>query len=236
MSGDNIALTRQQVREVDRRAIEEYGIPGIVLMENAGRNVAGFIRQAYEKNGSKESYTAVVCGRGNNGGDGFVIARHLDNFNIPVELFLACDPTRLSGDAATNFHIVEKMRIRHHPFDRLESIAAASNRLQRANIIVDAVLGTGFSGQVRAPLDAVIAAINQANETSTVAIDVPSGFDCDTGQPSNATVRANTTVTFVANKVGFQAPGAAKYTGRVEVADIGAPPTIIQDVLEGGSG
>ncbi len=233
LSKDQIVLTRAQVREVDRRAIEEYGILGIVLMENAGRNAAGLIRYWTPSDGP----VVIVCGRGNNGGDGFVIARHLHNAGIRVELLLTCDIVQLTGDAATNARIVEKMGLPLRMFDTVERIADQRPALRRARIIVDALLGTGFSGQVRSPMDLAIAAINEearAGGAKVVAIDLPSGLDCDTGEPSNATVKADHTITFVARKAGFDAPGAAAYTGEVHVAGIGAPGEIIQMVLAGG--
>ncbi len=235
---DNIHLTRHQVREVDRRAIEELGIPGIILMENAGRNAANIIRQRFEErrassHGNRE--VAIICGRGNNGGDGFVIARHLDNARIPVEIWLACNPDLLTGDALTNFSIVRQMDLPRHAFDTVELITASGDKLRSADILIDAVLGTGFHGQVRAPLDAVIEAINRADDPWKIAIDLPSGLDCDTGKPSNATVQANETITFVARKAGFATSGSHDYTGRVHVADIGAPPGLIQTVLSGDS-
>jgi NAD(P)H-hydrate epimerase len=215
----SITLTRAQVREVDRRAIEEYGIPGIVLMENAGRGAAEIIRQRAPTGGS----VAIVCGRGNNGGDGFVIARHLVNDGVRVHLLLTCDSSQLSGDAATNYAIAERMRI---PVLRSDW----ADTLQTSDVVVDALLGTGFTGDVRPPLDAVIAAINAASGR-IIAIDVPSGLDCDTGQPCNATVRAAETITFVARKTGFDAPGAAAFTGTVYVCGIGAPQEVVESIL-----
>lgn len=237
---EHIPLTREQVRQVDRHAIDDYGIPGIVLMENAGRNAARIIRERFESMKSSSTaagFVAIVCGRGNNGGDGFVIARHLANAGISVELFLACNPERLSGDAAVNCNIAAKMGLPSHPFDTSAHIETTGHRLGTAAIVVDALLGTGFVGTVRTPFDLVIDAINQPIPSSMVrkviAIDVPSGLDCDTGRPSNATVRADETITFAAMKVGFQQPGASNYTGKVHVADIGAPPGIIQAILGG---
>jgi len=229
-SQDEVVLTRAQVREVDRRAIEDYGVPGVVLMENAGRNAAHLIRYWTPHNGP----VAIVCGRGNNGGDGFVIARHLHNAGIRVELLPACEIMHLTGDAATNAGIVEKMGLPLRMFDTVERIAEERPTLRRAMVIVDALLGTGFSGKVRSPMDLAINAINEearAGGTKVVAIDLPSGLDCDTGEPSNATVKANHTITFVARKAGFDAPGAAAYTGEVLVSDIGAPEMIIGEVL-----
>ncbi|MBN2563959.1 MAG: NAD(P)H-hydrate epimerase [Phycisphaerae bacterium] len=224
---EKIVLTRRQIREVDRMAIEEYGIPGIVLMENASRSATKVVLDCLEGSGT----VAIVCGRGNNGGDGFAVARHLANAGVAVELLLACDPEGLTGDAATNYGIARKMAIKCHAFDTIERIRAARPALDTAAVVVDAVLGTGFSGEVRSPLDAVINAINEARGAKIVAIDVPSGLDCDTGRPCNATIRADVTVTFVARKAGFDAPGASDYTGPVHVADIGAPSTLPREVL-----
>lgn len=226
----HIRLTRAQVREVDRRAIEECCIPGVVLMENAGRNAAAVIRGRLRRGGP----VAIVCGPGNNGGDGFVIARHLSNAEIEAALFLVCDPARLTGDAATNHRIVERMEMACRRFDAPGEIAAAVPVLNRADVIVDAILGTGFSGTVRSPLDLAVAAVNHAVGPLVVAVDLPSGLDCDTGLPSNATVRADVTVTFVARKTGFDTPGASEYTGEITVADIGAPTSLVHDILTRG--
>lgn len=224
---ESIVLSRAQVREIDRLAIEEYGVAGIVLMENAGRNAADVIRRQMHRG----NRVAVVCGRGNNGGDGFVIARHLSNAGTDVQLFLACDPDRLAGDADTNYQIIRRMSLPCHAFDSPKAIEGAAGRIESAETIVDAVLGTGFSGDVRPPLDKVIDAINAATRSTVISVDLPSGLDCDSGRPSNATVKADLTITFVAQKLGFRAPGAAAYTGEVHVADIGAPAKLIRRVL-----
>lgn len=242
----HLTLTRAQVREIDRQAIDRFGIPGAVLMENAGRNATGIILPQVPPGAT----VAIVCGRGNNGGDGFVIARHLDNAGVKVEVFLACDTRQLTSDAALNFRIVECMDIPRWPFDSAEQIAANQSQLCGAAVIVDAVLGTGFSGQVRPPLDRVIHAINQAAASSfpmqgevrgrvkmtprVIAIDVPSGLECDTGQPSNATIRAHETITFVALKKGFSCPTAVEFLGRIHIADIGAPRRLIEHIAAGG--
>ncbi len=221
------ALTREQIREIDRRAIEDFGIPGVVLMENAGRNAAELIR-ANLKGADQPPAVCILCGRGNNGGDGFVIARHVCNAGLKVEIILCADPEKLAPDAKVNHDIARKMEIPIRPF--AESNAAAC--VSRAQVVVDALLGTGFSGEVRPPLDRAIELINSANRALKIAIDVPSGLDCNTGQPAAATVRADLTITFVAPKVGFAR--AADYTGRVLVADIGAPRTLLNTRNKGG--
>jgi len=236
------ALTREQIRRIDRLAIEEYGVPGIVLMENAGRNAARVIRRELLPAPTGGS-VAIVCGSGNNGGDGFVIARHLANCAIGVALYVATDPARLSGDAAVNYGIVERMGLPIVDVRAPDSLAAAIPKWRACDVIVDALLGTGFTGQVRAPLDAVIDAINNVRGSSArqktgtnpparrpvvVAIDVPSGLDADTGRPSNATIEADLTITMAARKVGFDAPGADRYTGRIVLVDIGAPRALLE--------
>jgi hydroxyethylthiazole kinase-like uncharacterized protein yjeF len=222
----SITLTRKQVRDIDRRAIEEYGIAGIVLMENAGRNAADFILHLPRGAGP----VAIVCGGGNNGGDGFVIARHLVNAGVRVELFLAVDPARLTGDAAVNYRIVEKMAMTRRAFDTSERIDAERTNLGKAAVIVDTLLGTGFSGPVRTPFDRVIEAMNQSSGAMVVAVDLPSGLDCDSGKPAIPTVRAAYTITFVARKIGFDAIGAKGFTGDIVVADIGTPRELIERV------
>ena len=229
-----VSLTRQQVRRVDRLAIEQIGIPGMVLMENAGRNAARSVLGLIDerKISPARPRVAVVCGGGNNGGDGYVVARHLHNAGVVIVLHPAKDPGTLTGDALRNYTAASKMGIEMRLARDEEELAAASADWDRAQVIVDALLGTGFSGAVRPPIDAVINRINEARSwgASIVSLDLPSGLDCDTGRPAKPTVRADLTVTFVARKVGFDRHGAAEFLGRVVVADIGAPTALIHQV------
>lgn len=234
-----VALTRQQCREIDRLAIEELGIPGVVLMENAGRGAAEMVlnvidemrEEHYFKGG--EPRVAVVCGGGNNGGDGYVVARHLYNAGVEVAVFAVSDPAKLTGDAAVMATIAARMGLEPALMLDARQVRDLENELVAADIIVDAILGTGFSGQVRDHLPAVINLINQLREdgAGVLSVDVPSGLDCDTGRPSNATVMADVTVTFTANKIGFTRPGAERYTGEVVEAHIGAPSDLIERVM-----
>jgi len=222
----NVILTREQIRRVDHLAINHYGIPGPVLMENAGRNAAAIIREAYGETGS----VFICCGPGNNGGDGCVIARHLHNAEWSVRLLVTGDETHMTDDMKTNFRIVEAMGLRPQ--------VAAEERTQRAliqsvrpdDVIIDALLGTGFRGEVRSPTAELINEINAAAKRAVVAVDIPSGLDCDTGAPSNATIRADLTITFVAKKTGLTAAAAAPYVGRIEVVDIGVPRELAVEV------
>jgi NAD(P)H-hydrate epimerase len=209
-----IYLTRAQVRDVDRRAIEEFGVPGVVLMENAGRGAAELLLSL-----GARGPVAICCGKGNNGGDGFVIARHLDNREIAVRVLLFTRPDQLTGDAAINCRIIEQTGI---PLMAEPDTATLTTTLAQAAWIVDALFGTGLTGAVRPPLDGVIAAINSSGNP-VLAVDIPSGLDCDTGLPLGATVRAAHTVTFVAPKIGFAQPAAREWLGQVHVVDIGAP-------------
>jgi NAD(P)H-hydrate epimerase len=217
-------LTRAQVREVDRRAIEEFGVPGVVLMENAGRGAAEVLLPL----GAGRS-VAICCGKGNNGGDGFVIARHLDNRGVPVRVLVFARPEDLTGDAEVNFRIIEHSRL---PLLIQPDHTRLSGELSAAAWVVDALFGTGLSGPVRPPLDQVIDALN-ASGKPVLAVDIPSGLDCDTGLPLGATVRAAHTVTFVAPKAGFAHPAAGAWLGQVHVVDIGAPRALLEHVLAG---
>jgi NAD(P)H-hydrate epimerase len=211
-------LTRDEVRAIDRRAIEEYSVPGVVLMENAGRGAAELLLSL-----AVHGRVVVCCGKGNNGGDGFVIARHLDNRRVPVRVLLFGRPEELSGDAAVNFAIIQRagLPIATHAKTPLD-LAAVRTELAGAEWVVDALFGTGLSGPVRAPFDQVITAINESG-ARVLAVDIPSGLDCDTGRPLGATVRARHTATFVAPKKGFVEPAAREWLGKVHVIDIGVP-------------
>jgi NAD(P)H-hydrate epimerase len=211
-------LSREQVRALDRRAIEEFGVPGVVLMENAGRGAAEVVISL----GCKGP-VAICCGKGNNGGDGFVIARHLDNRQIPVRVLLFAEPSRLTGDAAVNYQIIARSGLEISLYDdRVLNGARLRSELSQAEWIVDALFGTGLTGPVRKPFDQIIQCINEANRR-VLAVDIPSGLDCDTGQPVGPTVRAQDTVTFAAEKKGFLNPEARNWTGQVHVVEIGAP-------------
>jgi NAD(P)H-hydrate epimerase len=210
-------LSRDQVRAVDQRSSAQYGVPGIVLMENAGRGAAEVLLRL-----GVRGRVAICAGKGNNGGDGFVIARHLDIHNIPVRVLVFARPEEFHGDAAINFGIVEKTGLPLAIFGPDVDQAAVSRELATAEWVVDALFGTGLTGAVRPPFDRVIAAIN-ASARRVLAVDIPSGLDCDTGRPLGETVRAQHTVTFVAQKKGFAEPTAKEWLGQVHVVDIGAP-------------
>jgi NAD(P)H-hydrate epimerase len=216
-------LTRQQVRELDRRAIDELGVPGIVLMENAGRGVAETICQL-----GLAGPVAICCGKGNNAGDGLVIARHLENRGYRVHLLLWAKPEELPPDAATNYRIVRAAGIPLEVLGSSDSLAPLKAAMASAGTLVDALLGTGATGEPRPPLDAVIDLMNHSGRP-IVAVDLPSGLDCDTGRAAVHTIRAAHTCTFVAPKPGLLTPSAAAYVGQLHVIDIGAPRRLVHE-------
>lgn len=225
----SVSLTREQVRRVDQYAIERYGLSGLVLMENAGRNVAQVIRKEW----GDSSHAVVFCGVGNNGGDGFVIARHVHNAGWSVRLVLAGDPSRMTPDTKTNHDIARAMGLAITVAPDAPSQLRAATSIAPNDVVVDALLGTGFQGNVREPTATLIHAVNDAKKRALIGIDLPSGLDCDSGEPSNATIRAHLTVTFVAEKAGFGNPEASSYLGRVVVVDIGSPRELLDEILEG---
>lgn len=211
-------LTRELARELDRRAMQEFGVPGIVLMENAGRSMAELLRSL-----GINGLVVLCCGKGNNGGDGLVMARHLDNAGVRVRILLFADPAQLSGDAAVNHRIVAASRIPLEVFaDPLLDEERLRRSLSDADWIVDALFGSGLRGEVHPPFDRVIALINAA-QARVFAVDIPSGLDCDTGLPLGTAVRAHHTGTVAAMKKGFLEPSAAAWLGKVHLIDMGAP-------------
>jgi NAD(P)H-hydrate epimerase len=218
-------ITRQQSREIDRRAVKEYGMSGLVLMENAGRGIADVLCGL-----GIRGRVIVCCGKGNNAGDGFVVARHLDLRGHKVAVLVWAEPPELTGDAGVNFQVLQRAGVPIEIFGNRHDPGRLAERLAGAAWIVDALLGTGARGEPRPPLDAVIDQINAA-DGPTLAVDLPSGLDCDTGEPARHTIRAAETCTFLAVKQGFLAPGADDYTGRVHVLDIGAPRKLVEEIL-----
>lgn len=216
------AVTAAEMRAIDRAAIEGLGLPALALMENAGRAVADAVAAACPGGG----LVAVVCGHGNNGGDGLVAARHLLGRGYAVACELAAGAPR--GDAAVHAAVWRAMGF---PLEAAGADLGA--RLARADVVVDALLGTGLSGGVRPPFTDAIHAINGAGRP-VVAVDIPSGLDADDGRVLGACVRADVTVTFALAKRGFTRGDGPAHCGRVIVADIGIPPAAVEPVLGPG--
>lgn len=209
-------LSREEVRSIDARAASELGLPTLVLMENAGRGAAALLQQA-APTGCR---VVVVCGPGNNGGDGGVVARHLDAWGFAVRVVWLANPARLAADAGVQREILSRAGID-------QQVGFDPSRLASADWIVDGLLGTGLSRPVEGPLRQAIAAINDSGRP-VLALDLPSGLDCDTGRPLGIAVRARMTATFVGPKLGFAGPGARAYTGEIHVVEIGVPRRLLE--------
>lgn len=221
MADRPLTFSREAARAVDRITIEEYGVPGIVLMENAARALATAAIDLLERSAPRTGTVLIACGSGNNGGDGYATARHLHNAGLGV-LLLSLGEPRSGTDAFVNRTICEKM---HLPL--IEHGVLAS--LQPA-LILDAIFGTGLDRPIEGGARSIIEWINNkgAHGVPIVAADIPSGLDCDTGRELGIAVRAIRTVSFLGLKKGFREPGAQEFTGEIVIGDIGAPIELVK--------
>jgi len=213
-------LSAEESRNVDWLAKSQGHIMGIVLMENAGRGIAEILLAENLK-----GKVVICCGRGNNGGDGFVIARHLNAAGVDVQVLLFADPKELMGDACMNHAIIA-----HSDISIKVLISPSAEDLKSifkdAVWVVDALVGTGQKGALRPPFDIVVRQINESG-VKVLAVDLPSGLDADTGIASDPTIKATITATMVTLKTGFQNPDAQTYLGKVMVVGIGLPKWLL---------
>ena len=222
--------TAQQAAELDRIAIEHYGIPSLVLMENAGRSCVDRILRILEENAAapQEASIAVVCGKGNNGGDGMVIARHLHNRGVYVEVFLLCEPEELSRDARVQADILRKLDLEPRVIRNHEGVEDLRAYLEEVHLCVDAIFGTGLSSPLSAISRDVAEAINLSLAT-VFAVDIPSGVDASTGRILGEAIRADFTGVLGILKLGNVLLPGAIYCGETDVYDIGIPSRAIFD-------
>lgn len=228
-------LSRRAAREIDRLAAEQFGIPSIVLMENAAFHTADLALHLTEY--TPTPAVLIVCGPGNNGGDGLAAARHLHNAGATIEILLIPAANgRAEGDAATNLAIAERMNL---PITRLttgadEAFDRALARLGRPDLVIDALLGTGLDRSVREPAAGLIGRINDLGREGVpvLAVDIPSGLDADSGEPLGTAVRATVSITFAGLKAGFTRLSAQEFLGEVVVSDIGAPRELTERLGE----
>ena len=225
-----ILVTAAEMQEMDRQTIETQGIPGLELMEKAG---CGATRVLLDQLGDQaKAGVGIICGKGNNGGDGFVIARCLAEKGIDVSVYLLAKTAALKGDAATNHERLLPLNIGVIEIPDENTFAKTKSRLSNHGLLVDAILGTGLTSDVRGLFKTVIDFINALNSTgiAVFAVDIPSGLNADTGQPCGTCIRAQSTATFGLAKIGhFTYPGA-EYTGSLEIIDIGIPGAVVQAV------
>jgi len=214
-------LTRDQLREIDRRSVADYHMPSIVLMENAARAVAD--EACRMMSGECCGTILILCGGGNNGGDGLATARHLSNRGADVTIGLTTDPAKYTGDALINWNILQAMKIAAQPFD------ASMLTDPPPMLIIDAIFGTGLTKPPREPFPSIADVVNRSG-LPVLAVDVPSGLDCDTGIPPGACINATCTVTFVAEKTGFTKAETQRVLGTIVVGDIGCPAGLIEKI------
>ncbi|UCD75266.1 MAG: NAD(P)H-hydrate epimerase [Phycisphaerales bacterium] len=212
--GETFVLDRQSVRSVDRAAMGDYAVPGIVLMENASLALADEALDMLEGCAAAEPRVLIIAGSGNNGGDGWALARHLHNAGIRPIVAPLREPAA-DSDAGANCTICRRIGIREIPIDQLDDF-------RNADLIVDAIFGTGLDREVTGRAAEIIQWINDTGRP-VLSVDVPSGLDCDTGKPLGVAVKASCTVTFVGLKSGFLEIDAQEHIGDVVVASIGAP-------------
>ncbi len=216
-------LSRAEVRSIDQRARDEFGLSTLVLMENAGRGAAEVVRRTAGAN----ARVLIICGPGNNGGDGGVVARFLDCWGYQVEVIWLADSDQLSADAAVQYQILERSKIIQSCQTSIKMSLNRPSCLEKADWIVDGLFGTGLSRPIEGLFETWIDWIN-ASKKPVLSLDIPSGLDCDRGVPLGDSIRASVTTTFVAEKLGFCEPQAKDYTGDVQVIEIGAPRQLLK--------
>lgn len=249
--GGALIFSREGVRRVDRAAVEQYAIPTILLMENAAWAIAeiaeemfgggpalragSMLEGALVLSGGHAGSVPIFCGPGNNGGDGFAAARKLHNLGRRVTIVLCADRAKIAGDARINLSIAERLALEivEWPGEReaLESAAGA----QPPALIIDALLGTGQTRPAAPPMDSAVAWINErrAAGTPVLAVDIPTGLDCDSGEPlGGPVIRATSTITLAGMKKGFLNPRSREFTGEVSVGDIGVPTELLRRFAE----
>ncbi len=219
-------LNSREMREIDYQAINEYGIPSIVLMENAGIRTVEVVEDLLEGRGGKN--VIVLAGKGNNGGDGLVIARHLLNSGINVETFLLAFPGEITADSYTNYKVLSKLSPNIYQLLGEEDLDRLMLSLLSADLVVDAIYGNGFTGQLSEFEARIVKMVNWSN-LPVVAVDVPSGVEADTGKVYGEAIKAVHTVSFALPKLGLVFEPGREYTGTLTVADIAIPRTLLED-------
>jgi NAD(P)H-hydrate epimerase len=214
-------VTAEEMRAFDAAAIEEYGIPGVVLMENAGRTTFHILK-THLGGDVRDLKVSIVAGPGNNGGDGYVIARYLINHGADVQTWLLSPREKIKGDALINLHVLERMSPHVYEITDEESFKQAVRRWRQSDVIVDAMLGTGLNDEVRSPYRETIAEVNRVDGLR-LAVDIPSGLDADTGRILGGAIHADLTVTYGFKKLGMALYPGLEHCGKVEVVDISIP-------------
>ncbi len=219
-----LILDAERMKILDQKAQDEYGIPGLILMENAGLRAFEVAYELLKKRKSKSVF--LFCGPGNNGGDGFVVARHLLNRNVKVRIFLLSSSADIRGDALVNYRILEKMGAQIISLPSVPYLRNASAALNKAGLIIDAIFGIGLNRVIDGFIGEIICEINSA-DVPVLSLDVPSGLCANTGKVFGTCIVAHTTVTFGAAKKGFYKADGPKKVGKLIVADISLPRDLL---------
>jgi NAD(P)H-hydrate epimerase len=212
-------VTTLEMRRIDSLAVKTFGIPSLILMENAGIAVANEAEKMLE---NKPALVLILCGYGNNGGDGFVAARHLVNRGYRVIILLVGHKKEMSEETEINFVIARRMKININKITNEKQIGLLSKNAKNSQLIIDAIFGIGIKGRLDRFYCQLIEKINTA-EATVLSIDIPSGLDADSGEALPIAIKAKKTVTMGLPKKSFLSPKARKYLGRVVVADISLP-------------
>jgi hydroxyethylthiazole kinase-like uncharacterized protein yjeF len=220
-------VTANEMQEMDRLTIDSYGIPGRVLMENAGRGATRALCSQFD--GISNKNVGVIAGRGNNGGDGFVIARYLSQKGSEVTVYLLAKSTMVKGDASANLKLLAPLNIPVVEIPDEQSFLAHKTDLLRQEIWIDALLGTGLKSTVEGYFKKIIEFINTQGKP-VFSVDIPSGLNSDTGQVCGACIRAQATATFAFAKTGHMLFPGSDYTGYLEIIDIGIPDHISENI------
>jgi len=220
-------VTASEMREMDQQTIESFGLPGRILMENAGLGATRIFKNQFKDLVQKK--IAVLAGRGNNGGDGFVIARYLSQMGAEISVYLLANTSAIKEDAKENLKLLTPSNIPVFEIPDNNCFENHKTAMRHHDIYIDAIFGTGLKSEVQGIFKTVIEWINNSGKP-VFAVDIPSGLDSDTGQPNGICVKAHTTATFAYPKIGhFLFPGAA-FTGNLEIVDIGIPPYIADSI------
>lgn len=217
-------VTAAEMREIDRRAIEDYGIPSLLLMENAGIACA---QETVRLLGSRKGPIAIFSGKGNNGGDGFVAARHLFNCGFEIAVFFFQTADEMKPDPRVNFEILKKMKVPLVDYSSQVDSEKLEEALFASRLLIDALFGTGLSKPIEEPFKTIIQRMNNS-KVLTLSVDVPSGLNSDTGEVMGVCVKAKRTVTLGLPKKGFLLGEASRYIGKVVVADISIPGVLLR--------
>ncbi len=220
-------VTAREMQSIDEKAINNFNIPGIVLMENAGLGVVKKIKEIFSSQ-IEGKRVMIFCGKGNNGGDGMVVARHLMNNGLDVKLFLTCSPSEIKGDAATNLKTLQSMGAKIYPVINKKDLHRADISMLYTDLVIDAIYGTGFKGKAQGVTAELIKIINQ-NNRPIISVDLPSGLEADTGKVYGECIKADYTITFGLPKIGLFLEPGCRFSGNIEVVDISIPAKLLKD-------